>query len=56
MFKTLYIKNLYTVVDSNGFDVSTQSNTYVMGILLLPNCANGTYEYIAIWTSKHYIQ
>jgi hypothetical protein len=22
----------------------------------LPNCVNGTYEYIATWTSKHYVQ
>jgi hypothetical protein len=27
-----------------------------MDILLLPNYVNGTYEYIATWTSKHYIQ
>jgi hypothetical protein len=25
-------------------------------ILLLPSYVNGTYEYIAIWTIKHYIQ
>jgi hypothetical protein len=27
-----------------------------MDILLLPNYVNGTYEYITIWTSKHYVQ
>jgi len=30
--------------------------TYVMGIIPLPNCVNGTYEYIAILTIEHYIQ
>ncbi len=48
--------NLYNIVDSNGFNVSTQCITYVMGILLFPNCVNETYEYIATWTNKHYIQ
>jgi len=33
-----------------------QCITYVIGILLLPSCVNGTYEYIATWTNKHYIQ
>jgi hypothetical protein len=47
---------LYNVVNSNGFDVSNQCITYVMGILPLPSCVNGTYEYITIWTSKHYVQ
>ncbi len=27
-----------------------------MGILPFPNCVNGTYEYIATWISKHYVQ
>jgi hypothetical protein len=48
--------NLYNVVDSNGFDVSNLCITYVMGILLLPNYVNGTYEYIATWINKHYVQ
>jgi hypothetical protein len=48
--------NLYNVDDSNGFDVSTQCITYVTGILSFPSCVNGTYEYIATWTSKHYVQ
>ncbi len=47
---------LYNIVNSNGFDVSTWCITYGMGILPLPNCVNGTYEYIAIWTNKHYVQ
>jgi hypothetical protein len=34
-----------------------QSMHYIRnGILSLPCCVNGTYEYIAIWTSKHCIQ
>jgi hypothetical protein len=54
--QSIVYKNLYNVVDSNGFDVFTQCITYVMGILPLPNRFNGTYEYIATWTSKHYLQ
>ncbi len=54
--QSIIYKNLYNVVDSNGFDVSTQCITYVMGILSFPSCVNGTYEYIATWTNKHYLQ
>ncbi len=54
--RSIVYTNLYNVVDSNGFDVSTQCITYVIGILLLLNCVNGTYEYITTWTSKHYVQ
>jgi hypothetical protein len=46
----------YNVVNFDGFDAFNQCTTYVMGILPFPICVNGTYEYIAIWTSKHYIQ
>jgi len=48
--------NFYNVLHSNGFDVSNHCITFVMGIFLLPNYVNGTYEYIAIWTSKPYVQ
>ncbi len=41
---------------SNGFNVFSQCITYVMGILPLPSCVNGTYEYITTWTSEHYVQ
>ncbi len=29
---------------------------YVIGILSFPSCVNGTYEYIATWTNKNFIQ
>jgi len=45
MFKALFT-NLYNIVNSNGFNVSIWIITYVMGILPLPSCVNGTYEYI----------
>ncbi len=35
---------------------STKHYTCNGQILLLPSYVNGTYEYIAIWTIKHYIQ
>ncbi len=44
------------VIDSYGFDIFSKCITYILGILLLPNCVNGTYEYIATWTCNHYVQ
>jgi hypothetical protein len=42
------LQKLYNVIDSNGFDVSTQCITYVMVILPFPNCVDETYEYIPL--------
>ncbi len=59
MLEALYVQictMLSTPIDSNGFNVSNQCITYVMGILPFPNCVNGTYKYIATWINKHYIQ
>jgi hypothetical protein len=37
------------------FQCFNQCITCVMGILPLPSCVNGTYEYITTWTKKHYV-